>query len=53
MPGVTESTGCTNNEDASAKIRKFPFTLIWDARAKRYRGGSPLLDRINRLRLRD
>jgi hypothetical protein len=50
---VTESTGCTNNEDADPKLRKFAFTLIWDARAKRYRGGSPLLDRINRLRLRD
>ena len=50
---VTESTGCTNNEDAASKLRKFPFTLTWDAKAKRYRGGSPVLDRINKLRLRD
>ncbi len=50
---VTESAGCTNNEDADSKLRKFHFTLTWDARAKRYRGGSPALERINKLRLND
>lgn len=48
---VTDTTSCTNNEDADSTVRQFSFTLTWDARAKRYRGGSPALERLNRRRL--
>jgi hypothetical protein len=48
---VTESTECTGAATAVPRPRLFRITITWNARAKRYRGGSPALERLNGDRL--
>lgn len=49
---VTESVECAIGDAQPMAVRKFPFTLVWNARARKYVGGSPALERLNRARMR-
>ncbi len=48
---VTESVECEIGDAQPISVRKYPFTLVWNVRARRYVGGSPALDRINKARM--
>lgn len=49
---VTELVECAIGDAQPMSVRKYSFTLVWNVRAKRYVGGSPALERINRARMR-
>lgn len=48
---VSEAIECNGDFKHPVSVRKFPFTLIWNARTRRYVGGSPALDQLNRSRI--